>query len=153
FGWFTNDGGWMPFTKNPTPERWVLPIVRLKPGITNAVVTEQLQAVESRLPTEHPGDFPGKNSGGLVHPNNYLGITVACGDMHNSLILLFGAVGFLLLISCANVANLQMARATARSREIAMRLAMGASRGRVLRQLLTESMLMSVAGGLLGLAV
>ena len=80
FGWFTGDGGWMPFTKNPTPERWVLPIVRLKPGITSAVVTEQLQAVESRLQAEHPNDFP-KNSSVLVHLNNYMDITVASGDM------------------------------------------------------------------------
>jgi putative ABC transport system permease protein len=151
FGWFTGDGGWMPFTKNPTPERWVLPIVRLKPGITSAVVTEQLQAVESRLQAEHPGDFP-KNSV-LTRFNNYMDITVASGDMSNSLTLLFGAVGFLLLIACANVANLQMARATSRAREIALRMSIGASRGRVLRQLLTESMLLSVAGGLLGMAV
>jgi putative ABC transport system permease protein len=152
FGWFTSDGGWMPFTKNPTPERWVLPIVRLRPGITSAVVTEQLQAVESRLQGEYPSDFP-KNSRVMIRLNNYMDITVASGDMSNSLTLLFGAVGFLLLIACANVANLQMARATSRSREIALRLSIGASRGRVLRQLLTESMLLSVVGGLLGIAV
>jgi predicted permease len=152
FGWFTSDGGWMPFTKNPTPERWVLPIVRLRQGVTSSVVTEQLQAVESRLQAEHPGDFP-KHSSVLIHLNNYMDITVASGEMSNSLALLFGAVGFLLLIACANVANLQMARATSRSREIAMRMAIGALRGRVLRQLLTESMVLSVAGGLLGIAV
>jgi putative ABC transport system permease protein len=152
FGWFTGDGGWMPFTKNPTPERWVLPIVRLRPGTTSAVVTEQLQAVESRLQGEHPNDFPG-HSTVLTHLNNYMDITVASGDMSNSLTLLFGAVGFLLLIACANVANLQMARATSRAREIALRMSIGASRGRVLRQLLTESMLLSVTGGLLGMAV
>jgi putative ABC transport system permease protein len=152
FGWFTSDGGWMPFTRNPTPERWVLPIVRLKPGITSAVVTEQLQAVESRLQGEYPSDFP-KNSRVAIHLNNYMDITVASGDMSNSLALLFGAVGFLLLIACANVANLQMARATSRSREIALRMSIGASRGRVLRQLLTESMLLSAVGGLLGIAV
>src|SRR5882724_2514722 len=61
FGWFTSDGGWMPLTKNPAPELWVLPIVRLRPGVTSTVVTEQLQAVESRLQAEHPADFP-KNS-------------------------------------------------------------------------------------------
>ena len=152
FGWFTDDGGWMPFTKTPTPDRWVLPIVRLKPGIGSTVVTEQLQAVESRLQAEHPGDFP-KNSSVVVHLNNYLDITVASGNMSNSLEMLFGAVGFLLLIACANVANLQMARATSRAREIALRMSIGASRGRVLRQLLTESMLLSLTGGLLGVAV
>jgi len=152
FGWFTGDGGWMAFTKNPAPEQWVLPIVRLKPGITSAVVTEQLQAVESRLQAEHPADFP-KNSAVVTHLNNYMDITVASGDMSNSLAMLFGAVGFLLLIACANVANLQMARATSRSREIALRVAIGASRGRVWRQLLTESVLLSVAGGFLGIVV
>jgi predicted permease len=152
FGWFTDDGGWMPFTKTPTPDRWVLPIVRLKPGIGSTVVTEQLQAVESRLQAEHPGDFP-KNSSVVVHLNNYLDITVASGNMSNSLEMLFGAVGFLLLIACANVANLQMARATSRAREIALRMSIGASRARVLRQLLTESMLLSLTGGLLGVAV
>ena len=116
-------------------------------------MTEQLQAVESRLQAEHPGDFP-KNSSVVVHLNNYLDITVASGDMSNSLEMLFGAVGFLLLIACANVANLQMARATSRARdEIALRMSIGASRGRVLRQLLTESMLLSLTGGLLGVAV
>lgn len=152
FGWFTDDGGWMPFTKTPTPDRWVLPIVRIKPGIGSTVVTEQLQAVESRLQAEHPGDFP-KNSSVVVNLNNYLDITVASGNMSNSLEMLFGAVGFLLLIACANVANLQMARATSRAREIALRMSIGASRGRVLRQLLTESMLLSLTGGLLGVAV
>jgi predicted permease len=152
FGWFTNDGGWMPFTKKPTPERWVLPIVRLRSGTTGAVVAEQLQAVENRLQTAHRSDFPG-NSSVLIHLNNYMDITVASGDMSSSLTLLFGAVGFLLLIACANVANLQMARATSRSREIALRMSIGATRGRVLRQLLTESMLLSVVGGLLGIAV
>ena len=148
FGWWTNDGGWVPLPLDPRSDRGMFPIVRLAPGTARGAAQEQLQALHQQLAQAAPADFPkeGFNTG----LRNYLDITVASGEMQSSLRLLFGAVGFLLLIACANVANLQLARATARTREIALRMSVGAARGRVLRQLLTESVTLSFVGGILG---
>src|SRR5579872_1970054 len=148
FGWWTNDGGWTPMTIDLHDDRNVAPIVRLKPGISKAVADQQLQALLARRSKEAPGHFP--RDGFTASLTNYLDITVASGEMRSSLRILFGAVGFLLLIACANVANLQLARATARLREIALRMSVGATRLRVLRQLLTESVTLSILGGALG---
>ncbi len=148
FGWWTSDGGWLALPEDPRSNTSVAGIFRLKPGVPPRVAEDQLQALHLRLAQEHPDDFPKAGfSSSLV---NYLDITVASGEMQSSLRLLFGAVGFLLLIACANVANLQMARATARAHEIAVRISVGAGRARLFRQLLTESMLLSIVGGAVG---
>ncbi|HEV2444756.1 MAG TPA: ABC transporter permease [Candidatus Sulfopaludibacter sp.] len=149
FGWWTSDGGWLPMPMDPREDRPVFTIMRLRPGVSNSAAQQQLHALHLRLARDTPGNFP--KEGFRTQLRNYMDITVASGEMQSSLRLLFGAVGFLLLIACANVANLQMARATSRAREIALRMSVGAGRGRVLRQLLTESVVLSFAGGALGI--
>ena len=148
FGWWTDDGGWIVEPEDPRDNTEVAAIVRLQPGAASRAAEEQLQGIYRQLAEAHPDDFPKAFNTRLI---NYLDMTVASGDMQSSLTLLFGAVGFLLLIACANVANLQMARGTARAHEIAVRISVGASRGRLFRQLLTESVLLSTAAGVLGI--
>ncbi|MCU1259721.1 MAG: hypothetical protein JWO80_2606, partial [Bryobacterales bacterium] len=149
FGWWTSDGGWLPLAIDIHEDRMLATIVRLRPGVSNDVAGQQLQALRLQLARDHPADFP--KDGFTTVLRNYLDMTVAEGEMRSSLRLLFGAVGFLLLIACANVANLQLARATSRAREIALRMSVGAGRHRVVRQLLTESVVLSVTGGVLGI--
>jgi putative ABC transport system permease protein len=150
FGWYTNDGLWLPLSTLDA-NRGVRPIVRLKPGVSAEVADQQLIALMQEQARQTPGRFP--KDGFTTRFNNYLNVTVASGDMRSSLIVLLCAVGFLLLIVCTNVANLQLARGVGRSREMAVRLALGAGRGRLVRQLLTESIALSVWGGLLGLLI
>ena len=148
FGWYGNDGFWLPLSPTRTDVPWINPIVRLAPGVSKVVAEEQLSALNKRLALEKPSTFPPR--GFTTTLRNYLDVTVASGEMQTSLRLLIGAVAFLLLIACANVANLQLARGTARAREMAVRTSIGAGRVRLLRQLLTESVLLSVLGGALG---
>ncbi len=148
FGWYGSEGFWLPLSPARRDIPWINPIVRLAPGVSKAVAEEQLIALNKRLALEKPASFPG--SGFTTRLRNYLDVTVASGEMQTSLRLLLGAVAFLLLIACANVANLQLARGTARAREMAVRMSIGAGRRRLLRQLLTESVLLSLAGGALG---
>ena len=148
FGWYGQEGMWLPLPTQEREPRMVNGIVRLRAGISPQIAEQQLHALHLRLAKERPANFP--KEGFTTKLINYMDITVASGDMRSSLQLLFGAVGLLLLIACANVANLQLARGTARAREIAVRISIGAGRGRILRQLLSESILLSVLGGALG---
>ncbi len=148
----------------PTPQVWTLfqfdpntadqghyfqAMARLKPGVT----VEQAYARMQASANDYRAKFPkaiGPQAGFGVLP---IREAIVRGDVKNSLFIYVGAVGFVLLIACANVANLLLVRATGRRREIAIRAAIGGSRGRIIRQLLTESVVLSLAGGILGLGL
>jgi putative ABC transport system permease protein len=148
FGWYGNDGFWLPLGSNRPATEMVNAIARLAPGVSPRSAEEQLHAFHTARAKENPTAFPAQGFTTVLR--NYLDVTVASGEMRTSLQLLLGAVGFLLLIACANVANLQLARATTRGREMALRLSIGADRRRLLRQLMTEGLLLSLAGGICG---
>jgi len=125
-------------------------IARLKPGLSIAAAQGHLDALVESLKKQYPAEYPVVTAWTVrLIP---LSETVV-GSVRQSLILLFGAVGLVLLISCVNVANLLLARTSARSREIAVRQAMGAQRMRLVRQLLTESLLLFLLGGIAGFAL
>lgn len=147
FGWYGNDGLWLPLATTDL-QRNVRPIVRLQPGVSKEVAGQQLYALVQEVAKQTPARVP--KDGFTAKFHNYLDVTVSSGEMRSSLHLLLYAVGFLLLIACTNVANLQLARGASRARELAVRLAVGAGRGRLVRQLLTESVVLSLAGGALG---
>src|SRR6202158_491828 len=125
-------------------------IARLKPGLSVAAAQGHLDALVESLKKEYPGEYPAQTAWTVrLIP---LSETVV-GSVRQSLILLFGAVGLVLLISCVNVANLLLARASGRGREIAVRQALGAQRMRLIRQFLAESLLLFLLGGIAGIAI
>jgi predicted permease len=143
---------WLPIKADPNSidqGHYLLGAARMKHGVTlaqaNAALEQAAKQFRERFPDKPITD--GKKDGFNAQPLR----DAVIGDARKGLLLLFGAVGFVLLVACANVANLLLARANIRKREIAIRSALGAGRGRIIGQLLTESVLLSIAGSVLGL--
>ena len=161
FNWFIKDGSltgakprvWSPFVfpqsfhDQKQIGRFLTVAARLKPGVTSSRAQVEMTAIAAQLEHEYP-DFDGHWGINVVPLRQQLS-----GELRPALLILLGAVAFVLLIACANVSSLLLARAASREREMAIRTAIGASRWRIARQLLMESLLLAVIGGGIGVTL